>query len=68
MSLNIQYLSGNVGSDPEVKTLPSGAKVAKFTLATSEKFTGQRRENNLSKPVAQHSRLEGYSGHYREVR
>jgi len=39
MSLNIQYLSGNVGSDPEVKTLPSGAKVAKFTLATSEKFT-----------------------------
>lgn len=42
MSLNIQYLSGNVGSDPEIKTLQSGAKVAKFTLATSEKFTDNK--------------------------
>jgi len=39
MSLNKVMLIGNVGKDPEVTTLDKGGKVAKFTLATSEKYT-----------------------------
>jgi single-strand DNA-binding protein len=31
-------LIGNLGQDPEVKTLESGKKVTHFTLATSEEF------------------------------
>lgn len=42
MSVNKITLLGNVGSDPDVRTLPSGAKVANFTLATSERgYTAQ---------------------------
>ncbi len=29
---------GNLGSDPEVRTIESGAKVANFSIATSERF------------------------------
>ena len=46
-SLNKVMLIGNVGKDPEVTTLDSGSKVAKFTLATSERYTdksGQKQE------------------------
>jgi single-strand DNA-binding protein len=39
MSLNKVMLIGNVGKDPEVTNLEKGSKVAKFTLATSEKYT-----------------------------
>jgi len=38
MSVNKVLLIGNVGRDPEVKTLPGGAVVANFTLATSERY------------------------------
>jgi single-strand DNA-binding protein len=37
-SVNKVILLGNVGKDPEVRYTPSGAAVANFTLATSEKF------------------------------
>jgi single-strand DNA-binding protein len=46
-SLNKVMLIGNVGKDPEVTTLENGSKVAKFTLATSERYTdksGQKQE------------------------
>lgn len=33
--MNKVFLFGNVGKDPEVRTLESGKKLAKFTLATS---------------------------------
>lgn len=36
--LNRVTLIGNVGSDPEVKTLKSGSRMATFRLATSESF------------------------------
>lgn len=39
-SLNKIMLIGNVGKDPEVRTLQGGAKVARFTLATSRKMQG----------------------------
>jgi single-strand DNA-binding protein len=43
--LNKVLLIGNVGGDPEIRVLPSGAKVANFSLATTESYTdksGQR--------------------------
>lgn len=35
---NKVLLIGNLGQDPEIKTLESGKKVAHFTLATNESF------------------------------
>lgn len=47
-SINKVILVGNVGNDPEVKTMQSGDRVANFTVATSEswkdKATGERKE------------------------
>ena len=43
--LNKVILIGNVGSDPDVRTMPNGGRVANFSLATSEYWTdknGQR--------------------------
>lgn len=37
-SVNKVILVGNVGQDPEVKYTPSGVPVAKFSLATNERF------------------------------
>src|ERR1039458_4072742 len=37
-SLNRATLVGNVGKDPEVKYLPNGTAVAKFSMATSERY------------------------------
>jgi single-strand DNA-binding protein len=36
--INKVILIGNLGKDPEVKTLENGTKVANFTLATSETY------------------------------
>ena len=38
-SLNKVMLIGNLGKDPEVRAIPSGAKVANFSIATSENYT-----------------------------
>lgn len=45
-SLNKVQIIGNLGRDPEIKTIPSGQKVASFSLACSEKYTkdGQKVE------------------------
>ena len=50
MSLNKAMLIGNVGKDPEVRYLDgnNGAKVATFTVATTERYkdrNGETREN-----------------------
>jgi single-strand DNA-binding protein len=37
-SLNKAMLIGNLGQDPEIRTIPSGARVAQFSLATSRKW------------------------------
>src|ERR1700741_3297222 len=34
-------LIGNLGSDPEIRTIPSGARVAQFSVATSRRWTGK---------------------------
>ena len=47
-SVNKVILVGNLGADPEVRTLPSGSKVVNLSVATSEnwrdKNTGERKE------------------------
>ena len=37
-SLNKSMLIGNLGADPEVRTIPSGARTATFSLATTRKW------------------------------
>ncbi len=47
MYLNKVYIVGNLTRDPELKTLPSGIKVANFSLATNRVWkdaSGQRQE------------------------
>ncbi|MBC8316344.1 MAG: single-stranded DNA-binding protein [Desulfobulbaceae bacterium] len=39
--INKAMLIGNLGSDPEVRYTQSGAAVANFTIATTEKWKGQ---------------------------
>jgi single-strand DNA-binding protein len=47
-SVNKVILIGNLGRDPEVRTLPSGDRVVSFSVATTEswrdKNTGERRD------------------------
>lgn len=48
-SVNKVILIGNLGKDPDIRTTQNGARVASFSLATSEswkdKMTGERKEN-----------------------
>ncbi|MBR1380288.1 MAG: single-stranded DNA-binding protein [Alphaproteobacteria bacterium] len=47
-SINKVILVGNVGQDPQVRTMQSGQKVISFSLATSERWrdrqTGEQKE------------------------
>ncbi|TRO95166.1 single-stranded DNA-binding protein [Glycocaulis profundi] len=47
-SINKVILVGNLGADPEMKAMPSGDRMAKFPVATSEtwrdKQSGEKRE------------------------
>jgi single-strand DNA-binding protein len=47
-SVNKVILVGNLGADPEVRTLPSGSKMVQLSVATSEnwrdKNSGERKE------------------------
>lgn len=47
-SVNKVILIGNLGKDPEIRSFPSGGRVANFSVATSEswkdKATGERKE------------------------
>jgi single-strand DNA-binding protein len=43
-SVNKVILIGNLGKDPEVKYTPQGTAVAKFTLATNERFKDKNGE------------------------
>lgn len=47
-SLNRATILGNVGQDPEIRSIPSGGSVANFSVATSEtwkdKSTGEKKE------------------------
>ncbi len=47
-SVNKVILIGNLGKDPEIRTIENGTKLARFSIATSEtytdKTTGERRK------------------------
>ena len=40
-SMNKVILIGNLGADPEVREMNDGTKMAKFSIATSEKYTNR---------------------------
>ena len=40
--INRVILIGNLGKDPEIKTTPSGKKVANFSLATTRTVKGEK--------------------------
>lgn len=48
MSINSVTILGNLGRDPEIRTMANGDKVASFSLATSERWTdkntGEKKE------------------------
>lgn len=48
MSINKVILVGNVGQDPEIRSIADGREIANFSLATSEswkdKSTGEKKE------------------------
>jgi single-strand DNA-binding protein len=41
---NRVQLIGNVGNDPEIKTLENGRKLAHLTIATNDKYTNDKGE------------------------
>ena len=55
-SVNKVILVGNLGKDPEVKSMQSGDRVASFPVATSERWkdkaTGERKEKTEWHKVA----------------
>jgi single-strand DNA-binding protein len=67
MSINKVILIGRLGRDPEVRSTPSGATVAKFSIATDEKFTdrnGERQERTEWHNIVAWARLAEICGQY----
>lgn len=67
MSVNKVILVGRLGKDPEVKSTPSGSTVAKFSLATDEKFTdrnGERQERTEWHNIVAWGKLAEICGQY----
>jgi len=48
-SLNKVMLIGNLGKDPEVRAIPSGAKVANFSIATTESYMDKNTNQKVEK-------------------
>jgi single-strand DNA-binding protein len=45
MAVNSATVIGNLGSDPQVRALPSGQKVANVSVATTERYTDRNGGN-----------------------
>ena len=52
--INKVILIGNVGVDPEIRTLESGVKVARLRLATTERYT-DRQTNEMKEQTEWHT-------------
>ena len=66
-SVNKVILIGRLGKDPEVKYTPSGAPVAKFTLATDEAFkdrAGEQQRRTEWHNIVAWNRLAEICGEY----
>jgi single-strand DNA-binding protein len=67
MSVNKVILVGRLGKDPEIRSTPSGATVAKFSLATDERFTdksGERQERTEWHNIVAWNKLADICGQY----
>lgn len=66
--INKVIIVGNLGSDPEIRTMPNGEQVANITVATSEswkdKNTGERKEIVEWHRIVLYRRLAEIAGQY----
>ena len=65
--INKVILVGRLGKDPEIKSTPGGQTVAKFTIATDEKFTdksGEKQERTEWHNIVAWARLAEICGQY----
>jgi single-strand DNA-binding protein len=65
--INKVTLVGRLGKDPEIRSTPGGQTVAKFSLATDEKFTdksGEKQERTEWHNIVAWARLAEICGQY----
>ncbi|HEX9459114.1 MAG TPA: single-stranded DNA-binding protein [Thermoanaerobaculia bacterium] len=66
-SVNRVILVGRLGKDPEIRSIPSGTSVAKFSLATDERFTdknGEKQERTEWHNIVAWGKLAEICGQY----
>lgn len=67
-SLNKTQLIGNLGADPEIRSLPNGTSVCNLTIATTEKWrdkdSNQIKEHTEWHKVVLYRRLADIAGQY----
>ena len=65
--INKVILVGRLGKDPEIRSTPGGQSVAKFTIATDEKFTdraGEKQERTEWHNIVAWGKLGEICGQY----
>ena len=66
--INKVIIVGNLGNDPEIRTMPNGEAVANISVATSEswtdKNTGERKEQTEWHRIVLYRRLAEIAGQY----
>ena len=65
--INKVILVGRLGKDPEIRSTPGGNTVAKFTIATDERFTdksGEKQERTEWHNIAAWGKLAEICGQY----
>lgn len=66
-TVNKVILVGRLGKDPELRSIPSGTSVAKFSLATDERFTdkaGEKQERTEWHNIVAWGKLAEICGQY----
>ena len=66
-SVNKVILVGRLGKDPEIRSTPSGTSVAKFSLATDDKYTdraGEKQERTEWHNIVVWGKLAEICGQY----
>jgi single-strand DNA-binding protein len=66
-TVNRVILVGRLGKDPEMKSTPSGLSIAKFSLATDEKFndkSGERQERTEWHNIVMFGKVADICGQY----